>query len=171
MDFGETPNAGSLFRCGQESLQDSDLPKKCSRPLLHGICFFLLILAAGNARPTPQLASDLALSREGYFVLSWVGTASGELLLQQADDAAFSTGVEAWQVTGATQFTQSGLVNGDYYFRLRDEAGFSNAVHVRVEHHSLARAGVFFALGALLFGALVTSLMLGQRRLRSGDSA
>lgn len=104
-------------------------------------------------------------------MLSWTGTASGELLLQQADDAAFSTGIEAWQVTGATQFTQSGLVNGDYYFRLRDEAGFSDAVHVQVEHHSLARAGVFFALGALLFSALVTTLILGQRRLSRGDSA
>ncbi|MEZ5488976.1 MAG: hypothetical protein R3F50_01500 [Gammaproteobacteria bacterium] len=113
------------------------------------------------------MSSGLSVSTEGYFVLSWETPEPAlALTLHQSSTPDFSAGLEEWSVTGASQFTQSGLVNGNYYFRLSDSTGFSNTVHVQVVHHSLLRASLFFSLGATLFGILVATLLLGQRGLR-----
>ena len=156
-----------LFKNRRGSLQDSYLPEKRSRRLLHPIYFYLLFLFPPFLQAAPLLGSDLTISSEGYFVLSWESPEPAiDLRLQQSSTPEFTAGLEEWSVTGATQFTQSGLINGDYYFRLIDSTGFSNTVHVQVAHHSLVRAGLFFSLGAALFGVLVLTLILGHRSLR-----
>ncbi|MCB1669470.1 MAG: hypothetical protein R3F41_06015 [Gammaproteobacteria bacterium] len=117
----------------------------------------------------PALESNLSVSNEGYFVLSWEQPVSdSSLRLQQAGDPGFTTDVEEWPVSGASQFTQSGLFNGDYYFRLIDNDGSSNTLVIQVRHHSLARASLFFSLGAVLFSILVLTLLLGRRSLQRG---
>lgn len=171
MGLGETPNVNYLSDCffkhRQGSLQDSYLPEKRSCRLLHPIYFYLLLLFSPFLQAAPSLGSDLTVSSEGYFVLSWEAPESEiDLALQQSSTPAFNADLEEWSVTGASQFTQSGLVNGDYYFRLSDSTGFSNTVHVQVVHHSLVRASLFFSLGATLFGILLLSLFLGHRGLR-----
>ncbi len=168
---GEAPDANYLSATGQGSLEESDLPEKCSRFPLLSICFTLFLLLPIPVRAAPQLDSDLSVSREGYFVLSWEAHESdSNLKLQQSSNSEFTREVEEWSVSGASQFTQSGLFNGEYYFRLVDEAGTSNTVHIQVVHHSLARASLFFILGAILFGILVVTLVLGRRGLRGGNS-
>ena len=171
MSLGETPNVNYLsvcqFKCRQGSLQNSYLPEKRSRRLLHPIYFYLLLLFPNLVQAAPPLRSDLTVSSEGYFVLSWEPPVTSiELTLQQSSTPEFDGESEAWFVTGASQFTQSGLINGDYYYRLTDSTGVSNTVHVQVAHHSLLRASLFFFLGAALFGILVLTLILGQRNLR-----
>lgn len=171
MGLGETPNVNYLsvcaFRSRQGSLQDSYLPEKRSCRLLHPIYFYLLLLFSPFLQAAPSLSSGLSVSTEGYFVLSWETPEPAlALTLHQSSTPDFSAGLEEWSVTGASQFTQSGLVNGNYYFRLSDSTGFSNTVHVQVVHHSLLRASLFFSLGATLFGILVATLLLGQRGLR-----
>lgn len=139
--------------------------ERSHRPLLHCclLYFFLLFSTASQAAPT--LSSDLSISNEGYFVLSWDGEeADQDLVLQQATDIAFSSEIEEWVVTGASQFTQSGLVDGVYYFRLVDNTDSSNTISVEVAHHSLGRATFFFSLGAILFGVLVAILVIGRRQ-------
>ncbi|MBT8148204.1 MAG: hypothetical protein KJN90_15200 [Gammaproteobacteria bacterium] len=170
MGLGKTPKANDLSATRQHSLQDSYLPKKRSnRPLLH-YCLILGVFLFPSLHAAPPLTSDLSISSEGYFVLSWETESDLELVLQQSSNPTFTTDLEQWSVTGATQFTQSGLTNGDYFYRLIDDGGASNTVSVEVAHHSLNRAAFFFTLGAVLFGILISVLLLGrQRTQRTGD--
>lgn len=156
--------------------QDASLFRHVSRSGCRLSLFTVLstILISGisllpvDALAAPELATATALSREGYFVLSWnEGEASGDLVLQLSESELFNDATE-WSVSGADQFTQSGLDNGLYYFRLQDAAGDSNIVQVRVEHHSLGRAVLFFSLGAALFFILLITIVSG--RLRTGAS-
>ncbi|MFN4262967.1 MAG: hypothetical protein ACK4IT_04955 [Thioalkalivibrionaceae bacterium] len=62
--------------------------------------------------------------------------------------------------------TLSGLVNGEYRFRLRAQGSdvWSDEAVVTVEHHSLARAFGFFVVGASVFVVLIVSIAVGIRR-------
>ena len=123
----------------------------------------------------PPLTADTALAREGYFVLRWSveENPGARLILQQSANPDFAeftaangepTSIDQWDVSNAVQFTQSGLDNGDYYYRLTDDFGVSNTVQVTVEHHSLVRALMFFSMGLLLFLILVAMIIVGHRR-------
>lgn len=59
----------------------------------------------------------------------------------------------------------SGRKNGTYYYRVRSEkpgSDWSNAVEVKVAHHPLSRAFMFFSLGALVFVATLTMVVRGN---------
>lgn len=60
----------------------------------------------------------------------------------------------------------SGLSNGEYRFRVRSASSpeWHDEAVVIVEHHSLARALSFFALGAVVFAVLI-AVIAGGRRL------
>ena len=61
--------------------------------------------------------------------------------------------------------TQTGLMDGTYFYRVRSPGGdWSNVIKVVVEHHPLSRAFLFFALGFMLFAALLVTLVIGHRR-------
>lgn len=132
----------------------------------------LLLLCACPAAATPTLFADTEVAREGYFVLHWTpqSTATADLTLQQSLSPDFRD-PESWAVAGAGQFTQSGLDNGVYYFRLRDTEGDSNTVSVEVQHHSLGRALFFFLTGLFLFLVLLGVIVVGQRRTRTGQAS
>lgn len=121
-----------------------------------------------TAIPAPALEADTSFSAEGYFVLRWESVEDSVLYLQQDTDQSFSD-LEQWEVTNAGQFTQSGLVNDTYFYRLQDSGGNSNVVEVEVRHHSLQRAALFFTTGAILFCVLLATIISGNRR-HMGDT-
>lgn len=137
------------------------------------VFILIALLPCPSAFAAPQLEASVAVAREGYFVLSWDLSAGDHdrgtaLTLQQSSQADFSGDVEQWPVHQADQFTQSGLTNGRYYYRLVSEKGASNVVEVEVQHHALSRAFFFFSLGAVLFILLVVILLHGRRQNARG---
>ncbi len=63
-----------------------------------------------------------------------------------------------------TATTLSGLENGEYQFRL--QAGlneWSPEFGVRIQHHSLTKAMIFFGMGFCMFIALLALLILSPR--------
>ena len=171
MCFGETPKASGPSEDRRESLQESDLPTKRSRHTLPCLLFlFVSFLPFASLSAAPQLATDVALSTEGYFVLHWEQPSQDTgIILQQGVDPQFEEVAEEWSVRQTSQVTQSGLTDGIYYFRLLDREGVSNTVSVEVRHHSLGRAALFFALGAGLFSVLLATLIHGTREQKRGD--
>ncbi len=110
-----------------------------------------------------SLSSDSAVSTEGYFVLSWTSDSDEALSLQQASDPDFSS-VKTTTLPATGSITITGLVDGDYYFRLRDaDQQSSNILRIEVAHHSMTRALAFFALGLVLFVILLLTIYIGNR--------
>ena len=124
------------------------------------------------ALATPSLTSDSTRPAAGYYQLSWNGAASRAYELQESRQADFSVTSTLYQGPDrATVLT--GRPDGDYYYRLRvldaDGAGpWSDTLEVQVRHHPLARALLFFALGALVFLATLVAILAGNRRLGDG---
>lgn len=110
------------------------------------------------------LATDTELSREGYFVLSWSPDSDyASLDLQQSTSAEFSD-YAVKRVADTDRVTLTGLVDGDYYYRLvADDVIVSNRLTVRVEHHALGRALSFFVLGFILFSVLLLTIYRGHK--------
>lgn len=112
------------------------------------------------------LTASAEVSNEGYFVLNWdTSLSDSPLVLEQSTSPAFDS-VITREVAAAGATTITGLADGEYYFRLRSEDRvLSDPVMITVEHHSLARAGTFFLIGACLFGLLITTIFTGNRRM------
>ena len=133
-------------------------------------CFLCWLIWAAVA-PAWAIENSLSvstdLSAEGYFVLSWqVAVAGQNIQLQQSQSADFDS-LRYWPVTQQGQLTVTGLADGDYFYRLvSDSNAVIGPVKVTVQHHSLAQAGQFFALGFLLFAVLIVTIVIGGRRLR-----
>jgi len=112
------------------------------------------------------------VSSAGYFRLSWKqdtenDTAIFNFELQEADNPAF-TQVKTLYSGPDTASLVSGRRNGIYYYRvgyLRDHTDpiWSNTQIVEVTHHPLSRAFMFFALGAIVFIATLTMVILGNK--------
>ena len=121
------------------------------------------------ASTTLNVNSHLATA--GYFQLDW--TVSDNLLkqeveLQQAGNADFSDARSIYRGRDSATII-SGLSDGEYFYRIKSQAesGWSETVMVKVEHHSLSKAFIFFALGAAMFIALLIVLMRGARNAPS----
>jgi hypothetical protein len=171
--YGQAARAVNLSPTRQETSGISDLCIKrgglplylAPRRVLLLVCFFTVLLPCSLAFAAPQLSANLDVAAEGYFVLSWdAPDISSELTLQESREPDFSGDLEQWPVSQANQFTQSGLTNGLYFYRLADGTSTSNVVKVEVQHHSLSRAWFFFSLGAVLFILLVGILLHGRRQ-------
>lgn len=119
-----------------------------------------------------QLSTDTDLSREGYFVLSWTPNPPDTILqLRQSSSPDFSSVINK-NVAGTDRVTITGLVDGNYFYRLvADDIVVSNALEVRVEHHSLPRALSFFFLGLLLFTVLLLSIYRGYKLQGANDAS
>lgn len=133
---------------------------------------FGLAPAGGTSLPaSPELSADTTVATAGYFGLSWrpageAGGAPARFELQEAPDPAFAAPRTLY--AGPDRATAlSGRPDGTYYYRVRADGGpWSPAVAVEVAHHSLARAGLFFALGAAVFVATVMLILRGDARER-----
>lgn len=113
------------------------------------------------------LSRDSAVSTEGYFVLSWNAPAefSDLTLLQEAGPNATATDIRATRLPASGAITLTGLVDGDYTYRLlANDQPVSNIVSISVQHHSLSRALGFFSLGLLLFSILIGTIIIGTKQ-------
>lgn len=132
---------------------------------------------AGETPPpaSPVLSADTEVATAGYFGLSWglsrrpAGEADGapaRFELQEAAGPAF--GAPRTLYTGPDRATAlSGRKDGTYYYRVRADGGpWSAPVAVEVAHHSLVRAGLFFALGAAVFAATAVLILRGAHEGR-----
>lgn len=133
---------------------------------------FGLAPAGGTPPPaSPELSADTTVATAGYFGLSWghageAGGAPAHFELQEAPDPAFAAPRTLY--AGPDRATAlSGRPDGIYYYRVRADGGaWSPVVAVEVMHHSLVRAGLFFALGAAVFLATVVLILRGDARER-----
>lgn len=120
---------------------------------------------------SPTLSVDSTVATAGFFRLSWSAPAGQEggqdrgFELQESGSADFEnpriiyTGPDA-----ATTF--SGRADGEYYFRVRSiepgrPSSWSAVTQVQVRHHPLARAWLFFTLGAIVFLATLALILRG----------
>ncbi len=128
----------------------------------------LLLFISATVQAAPVLNSNTNHSTTGYFQLSWPGTPRQQQYeLQQATSSNFTAADTLYR--GPDEATViSGLGNDTYFYRVRHagDSQWSNTVQVTVEHHSLSRAAGFFALGAVMFIALVFALLTGARGQR-----
>lgn len=129
----------------------------------------VLLLTAHFAMAAPQLSSDAEISSAGYYQLSWESDADGEYELQESHDSDFSKSRILYQGPDTASLI-SGRADGTYYYRTRlvnddsqMENAWSNVVQVEVNHHSLSRAFVFFAVGAVVFIATLVVVLLGTK--------
>lgn len=111
---------------------------------------------------SPKLSSD------GSVRLSWSVPAGGSVDVQRDSQPAFSSPTTLYQgADGASVIT--GLNDGEYYFRARYESAdghlsdWSDTVAVTVRHHSLTRAAVFFAVGAVVFLSTLLLIVTAAR--------
>lgn len=120
-------------------------------------------LTAAAENSSLQLSSSTELSKEGFLSLSWSGVSGAEepASLELALDDSFVKLVRTVplnsQVLEKHQVHISGLQDGAYVARLVSPSyqPLSNTLHFEVRHRSLQTALAFFAVGALLFVALV----------------
>ncbi|HSG33552.1 MAG TPA: hypothetical protein VLA37_03390 [Sphingomonadaceae bacterium] len=124
--------------------------------------------AAGMLACTPAQAQDLAFvagdsaaSDTGHILVEW--EAPGEAVLIIAGSPDFADGEALYQGSNKAYFL-SGLEGGEYYLMLRDDEGRqSEALHLAVEHQSLARAYWLTLIGAIITLATVAVIFRGAR--------
>ncbi len=121
---------------------------------------FCLPLAAG-AQPAFDMPPER--STAGGFTLAW--EAEEPVVLEQATGPDHGDTRILYQ-GGDTSTVISGLPDGEYRFRLRaaDADTWADEATVVVEHHSLARAFGFFAVGAVVFLGLIGAILRGRPR-------
>ena len=123
----------------------------------------------------PVLTSDTQLATAGYYQLSWrpgVAGASNKTLqfeLQQSSSSSFHISKIVYQGPDRASVI-SGKPDGQYYYRVRSllpdqrMSDWSQPVQVEVMHHSLARAWLFFALGALVFITTLAFILISAAK-------
>ncbi|OOC09785.1 MULTISPECIES: hypothetical protein [Thioalkalivibrio] len=124
-----------------------------------------LVLLAAPALAEPRFDDPPEHSADGGFTLHW--EAPGAVVLERASGPDFDDAGVIYE-GGDTSRVISGLPDGEYRFRLRaadaDEDAWSDRITVVVEHHGLARAFGFFAVGGAVFLVLIVVLLRGRPR-------
>lgn len=134
------------------------------------LLLLLLLPLAANAKPlhSVELSSDTQTATAGYFQLRWQGDEShAHYRLLESDNPRFSPSKVLYQGPDLATVI-SGKHNGSYYYRVAELKGskpvaVSNTVMVEVAHHSLAKAFLFFAIGAIVFLATLSLILQGNR--------
>lgn len=136
-----------------------------------------LIAECVSAEPElPVLTTDTSLATAGYYQLSWqpgLAVASNKILrfeLQQSSDSGFHRVRTIYRGPDRASVI-SGQANGDYYYRVRilysgrAIGHWSKQLLVRVRHHSLQKAWLFFIAGATVFCMILFFIVLSSRRM------
>ncbi|WP_019584311.1 hypothetical protein [Thioalkalivibrio sp. ALE16] len=128
------------------------------RPLLPFLFWLPLALSAQPAFDAPPERST-----DGGFTLAW--EAEDAVVLERATGPDHEDARIVYE-GGDASTVVSGLPDGEYRFRLRaaDADTWADAATVVVEHHSLARAFGFFAVGAVVFLVLIGAILRGRPR-------
>jgi hypothetical protein len=110
----------------------------------------------------PVFGSHPERDAAGFFSLDWNGAERFEL--EQASGPGYEDARIIYRGSD-TSTTLSGLPDGEYRFRIREEGApnWADETVVEVEHHSLGRAFLFFALGAAVFLVLILAIAQGRR--------
>lgn len=133
------------------------------------------LLVISSQLMTPAYAAQVlslngpAHSREGYFQLQVGNLQEGQrFVIEQSSNESFNHVDATYPPLGSfQQLSLSGFDNGSYFFRARllqdsesiDAVVYSNIHQISVEHYSLWQALSLFAIGAMLFIALITVLL------------
>lgn len=112
-------------------------------------------------------------SDSGYIQISWSDNSndrSVKFQLEQADDPEFENTKLIYEGPDRASFI-SGLADGNYYYRIRktfngQSSGWSSAIIVKVEHHSLAMAFSLASIGLTVFLLTVAVVIKGIRNDR-----
>lgn len=133
-------------------------------------CFLLLCVLSVLPLPNALLAEPPVVFTEsegssdtGHFTLTWENPAEKEVTLEVSNNPSFERPRALYQGSG-TSFFISGLSDGKYYYRLRDVSSEDTEVFIlTVAHRSLTLALSLFALGSLVFLAIVAVILRGER--------
>ncbi|MEJ2621725.1 MAG: fibronectin type III domain-containing protein [Candidatus Thiodiazotropha sp.] len=132
------------------------------------LCLFLCHIAVAAA-DSPTLSLAPAQSTDGKTTLSWDLPEGASVEVESSLDNNFVKPTPLYQ--GSDRSTVlTGLSDGSYHFRarfVRQNGAISPwgaSVNLLVEHHSLTKAMVFFAIGAVVFAATLLLIILGARR-------
>lgn len=128
--------------------------------------------AAAPANAELTLETDTPHATAGYYQLRW-DASDVETRLVEATDPSFSDARVIYAGPDTARL-MSGKPDGDYYYRLESVAAegasggdaVSAMLTVTVEHHSIARAFSFFAVGAAVFAATLGLIVFGGRNER-----
>jgi len=102
-------------------------------------------------------ASD-SLTQTGFFQLKWQSDQQADFVLQQDTTLEFKTPKVLYNGPDTARAI-SGLLNGNYYYRVRIASNdWSGPVKVVVEHYKLSTALLFLGMGALVF--LSTAILI-----------
>ncbi len=140
-------------------------------PRISPVWFVLLItLSSQSPAASPfSLHADPTDSSDGTVTLSWSAADGEQVYIERGIDAGFVHPVVIYRGTDSASVI-TGLTDGRYFFRGRLErdgtplSDWSKPVSVTVTHHSLNRALLFFALGAVVFLATLLLVIYGARR-------
>ena len=123
----------------------------------------------------PVLTTDTQLVTAGYYQLSWqpglVGASNKVTGFELQRSATKSFRLIKTIYRGPDRASViSGRPDGVYYYRVRaiysDQtiSGWSKPVQVRVQHHSLQKAWLFFTAGALVFVITLLFIVVSSYR-------
>jgi hypothetical protein len=151
------------------------------RAMLITFCAITFVTNASHGQELPHAAfrqEPNLTTNEGHVALGWgAGRDSLVYELQSALEPDFIEPTRLYQGTDQTSFL-SGLVDGQYYFRVRAKSPgddtwgpWSESVDLMCEHHSLTLAWVLFASGGLLFGLIVFFVGVNARSLERFERA
>jgi hypothetical protein len=127
------------------------------------------LLTTATVQAGITLTSDTETATAGYYQLTWQAADATSFELQEAGSENFADTHTIYNGPDLASVL-SGRRNGNYYYRIRTVAQdgshgpWSNIVKVTVQHHSLRRAFMFFTAGAIVFLAILGSIIYGSRK-------
>lgn len=137
-------------------------------PLLVFPGIVLALMAQATNAANLQLSSDSEIATAGFYQLSWKMPEQLEQIeLQESRTPELADYRVIYRGPDLARAV-SGKSDGEYYYRLVSagdkERRASNIVKVTVAHHPLRNAFLFFAIGALVFVAILVAILSGSRR-------
>lgn len=137
------------------------------------LLFLMLSLCIRDAVAVTTIQADQTEATAGYFHLTWQTNPAPadqdiEFIVQQSRTPGFEQARDLYSGTEKASLI-SGLADGVYYYRVRqnNESSWSEPVRVQVRHHPLGTALQFFALGLLVFALTLFTILHGIRKTRS----
>ena len=147
----------------------------CSKVSL-AIFLFLTPVYLSAKTEIPVLTSDTQLATAGYYQLSWQPGTTGasnksfQFELQESTQKNFHLIRTIYSGPDRASVI-SGKINGQYYYRVRvalqDDrfSEWSQPILIEVKHHSLQKAWLFFAAGALVFVLTLIFILISSRKV------
>lgn len=123
-------------------------------PDLLKIAVILIFLSFPTLINAVELSSNTVVANAGYYQLSWEVPGQVAVLVEESTTDSFHIVKEIYRGND-TSTAISGKPNGNYYYRAKsiNSPQWSETVRVSVEHHSLAKAFLFFFFGMVVFAS------------------